>query len=139
MNYKIKTSGIVDPYVDAVDIVSNLPIFTRQGKIKDGWRDIIKAIDGTILVDFEKMEKSLEKHMDNPKYARYSYTEGVRLGIIDTYGNLPKSTEKLARLLGTDAEEPDFEHSLLEGEIFTLEEISEILSRFGCRHSFEIL
>jgi hypothetical protein len=94
-----------------------------------------------------KWQKAFNKGGVSEKRANYnikkkseeSITESFRQVFLDTMLMNGQNDAKLARMLSTDAEVPDFDHALLEGLILPLDTVLEAVKRFGCHHDFEVL
>lgn len=110
-----------------------------RGDVAKAYKQGVIRLKEEVPVDVLAMKRSLAKIKKNesPLSAEQSVKQGVRFALIDQAREQTKG--KMCRILGTTADEPDFEHSLLEGEIMPCEEVLEHLSRWGCQHDFEEL
>jgi len=73
------------------------------------------------------------------KLSRESTLESFRQVVITQREDDTRGKKGRAIMLSTSADEPDFEHALLEGEEMDEKELLKHLERFGCQHSIAIL
>ena len=73
------------------------------------------------------------------KLSRESTFESFRQVLITQREDDIRGKQGKAMMLSTTADEPDFEHALLEGEEMAESELLKHLERFGCQHSIAIL
>lgn len=122
------------------DLAAKSKVFTKRDKLTKSYIKAITRLSEKLPINVNRMKKSLKK-IDEGNDAGWtperSVRQGVRFALIDEARE--KTHGKLCRILGTTADEPDLEHSLLEGEIMACEEVLEHLSRFGCQHNYEII
>lgn len=124
----------------ANDLAAKSNIFTKRDVLRKSYIKAVIRLSEKLPINVNRMKKSLKK-IDEGNDAGWnperSVRQGVRFALIDEARE--KTHGKLCRILGTTADEPDLEHSLLEGEIMSCEEVLEHLSRFGCQHNYEIV
>lgn len=111
--------------------------FVKLGSSESSYKSAVIKLSEKLPIDVAKMQKSLKRIGDDKEKAKRSVEQGIRFALLDQGREETKG--KLCRILGTTADEPDFEHSLLEGEIMACEEVIEHLSRYGCQHTYEVL
>lgn len=128
-----------DKMVD--DMARRNKIMKRSGDLRKGYLEGVRQLKKKAPIDVTKMQKSLTQIQSGkrPDYQtpEWSIKTGLRLAALDSEDK--KTNGLFCRMLGTDADEPDFEHSLLEGEVLPCSEVIEHCRRFGCRHDFEVI
>lgn len=138
MERKLGTIQHLDAMADKLAAKSN--IYNKRDALKKGYVKALVQLKEKVPINYPKMLKSMKKideGKDNGWTFERSVKQGVRFALIDEARE--KTHGKLCRMLGTTAEEPDLEHSLLEGEVMACEEVLEHLSRYGCQHNYEVL
>lgn len=141
-------------YKKKVDRLGHTPIYDKKLKavsgtfinvnsdvdklVKNAGSSLVKGLlKQGVEIDAVAMKKALDRIKKEGGDTERSVKQGVRFAVLakaetDTRG-------KMCRILGTSADNPDFEHALLEGEIMPCEEAIKHLSRFGCQHELEVI
>lgn len=136
-----KTKGRPDHLDERIDaLAAKSKIYNKSGSPTKAYLQEVIKLKDKIPIDVFAMKRSLTRIKDGTETtmtAERSVQQGIRFALINQAQETTKG--KMCRMLGTTAAEPDFEHSLLEGEIMPCEEVLEHLSRWGCQHNYEII